>query len=95
MDHYRSRLETIPEFPELPNLALQMTENWKPIPDWEPEWKAKRKPGPAPQSKSPVEVCVHGLTAKCFLDLPDDRIIPSYYLEKAERTGMFVCLQMS
>ncbi|RHZ69285.1 hypothetical protein CDV55_107789 [Aspergillus turcosus] len=86
MDHYRSRLETIPEFPELPNLALQMTENWKPIPDWEPEWKAKRKPGPAPQSKSPVEVCVHGLTAKFFLDLPDDRIIPSYYLEKAERT---------
>ncbi|GFF27894.1 hypothetical protein IFM46972_02204 [Aspergillus udagawae] len=86
MDRFRSRMETIPEFPELPNLALQMTENWKPIPDWEPDWKAKLKPGPAPQSKSPVEVCVHGLTAKFFLDLPDDRIIPSYYLKKAERT---------
>ncbi|GFF91146.1 hypothetical protein IFM61606_01568 [Aspergillus udagawae] len=86
MDRFRSRMETIPEFPELPNLALQMTENWKPIPDWEPDRKAKLKPGPAPQSKSPVEVCVHGLTAKFFLDLPDDRIIPSYYLKKAERT---------
>lgn len=48
-----------------------------------------RGPGPVPESKSPVEVCVHGLTAKFFLDLPDDRIIPSYYLKKAERTGKF------
>ncbi|GFF36116.1 hypothetical protein IFM58399_04442 [Aspergillus lentulus] len=86
MTRYRSRMETIPEFPELQNLALQMTENWKSIPDWEPDWKKMRGQGPAPESKSPVEVCVHGLTAKFFLDLPDDRIIPSYYLKKAERT---------
>jgi hypothetical protein len=84
-------METIPEFPELRNLAHQMTENWKPIPDWEPDWKKMRGSGPAPEFKSPVEVCVHGLTAKFFLDLPDDRIIPSYNLKKAERTGMF-CL---
>ncbi|PKX93313.1 uncharacterized protein P174DRAFT_422314 [Aspergillus novofumigatus IBT 16806] len=86
MARYRSRMETIPEFPELPNLALQMTESWKPIPDWEPDWEKMRGQGPAPESKSPVEVSVHGLTAKFFLDLPDDRIIPSYYLKKAERT---------
>ncbi|RHZ60564.1 uncharacterized protein CDV56_101640 [Aspergillus thermomutatus] len=86
MDRYRPHMETIREFPELPNLALQMTENWKPIPDWEADCKAKRRPRPAPQSKSPVEVRVHGLAANFFLDLPDDRIIPSYYLKKAERT---------
>ncbi|KAH2556463.1 hypothetical protein KXW97_009070 [Aspergillus fumigatus] len=86
MARYSSLLETIPESPELPNPALQMTENWRPIPDLEPDRKKMRGPGPVPESKSPVEVCVHGLTAKFFLDLPDDRIIPSYYLKKAERT---------
>lgn len=104
MDRYQPAMTTIPEMPESHSILhkepaadtkhpadddIEPCENE--TPELEPESNHQTDATPTPpalETNTSVEIKVQSLTAKFFLNLPDESIIPVHYLERAEDTGM-------